>query len=508
MFYTNYFIESLRSRHAGDILLFEGHKSIRAGQLFHSACCLANGLSGKGVKRGDKVVLVVKPGIEFLQIIYANMMLGTIVSIIDPEMGRENYLEKFRQFSPDHAFVDSKLLLLNEHPLLKMLVRKYKKSVPFFPNRYRGGLFTTGIWLPVFKKHTRVSALFKDAGSRKHFEPVNEKEDFLVTYTSGTLTEPKGVVHSYCSISNSIRHLVHMLQNNKDRIIATHLPHYALLGISSGIQVYLWNNNMNAAQKIQYIAERNITTLLGPPSDFVPMIDHLKRNNLSFPACIKNIYLGSAPIYTSFLSKLAPLAGDIKITCLYGMTENLLVTFQNGLEKLCYAADGDLVGAPFPGVNIEIAADGEVYISSDQLFSCYWKIEGLKNRRHATGDIGKLDPTGKLLLLGRKKDMMIRGNFNIYPALYEPTINKIKGVKEAVMIGIYNTQKEDEEIILVIDSETKMDSAYVMKQLISGKYAIDKEAVPDKIVFMKIPHSGRQQKVDRKMLAQQLSALP
>jgi acyl-CoA synthetase (AMP-forming)/AMP-acid ligase II len=114
--YTNYFVEALRNRIDSDIILYEGSKSITAGYLLNSAYALASALHDSGVKKGDKVVMAVKPGIEFLQVMYANMMVGTIISIIDPEMGRENYLQKLKQFAPDHAFVDSKLILLNEHP--------------------------------------------------------------------------------------------------------------------------------------------------------------------------------------------------------------------------------------------------------------------------------------------------------------------------------------------------------------------------------------------------------
>jgi acyl-CoA synthetase (AMP-forming)/AMP-acid ligase II len=122
-----------------------------------------------------------------------------------------------------------------------------------------------------------------------------------------------------------------------------------------------------------------------------------------------------------------------------------------------------------------------------------------------TGDIGKIDDLGRLILLGRKKDMIIRGNFNVYPGLYEPTIHQIEGVKEAVMVGIYNDEKADEEIVLVIDGEEKLTVQHVMKQLTSGKFSIDKEALPDRIVFRPLPHSGRQAKIDRKQLVQQLT---
>lgn len=94
MLYSNQFINTLIERKASDPVLFEDRKTITAGQLLHSSYYLAVKLMEGGVKKGDKVVIVVKPGIEFLQLIYANMMIGTLVSIIDPEMGRENYLAK------------------------------------------------------------------------------------------------------------------------------------------------------------------------------------------------------------------------------------------------------------------------------------------------------------------------------------------------------------------------------------------------------------------------------
>jgi acyl-CoA synthetase (AMP-forming)/AMP-acid ligase II len=503
--YTNYFVDALRNRHESDIILYDGKKSITAGSLLTSAYALASGLQANGVQKGDRVVMAVKPGIEFLQIMYANMMVGTTVAIIDPEMGRENYLQKLKQFSPNHAFLDSMLVLLNEHPLLKYVVLKLSKTVPSFPRIKNCRLFTSGIKLPLFQKHKPVSSLMKTRGEVLNFATIDEKSDFLVTYTSGTLSEPKGVVHHYRGLSKSIRHLTQLLLNNKDEILATHLPHYALLGINAGIKVYLWDNKMDAAAKIEFINQRNITTLFGPPNDFVSIINYLNEKGGHFPACVRNVYLGSAPIYNSFLSRLVRLSDSLKITCMYGMTENLMVTIQDGREKLADGTKGDLVGKPLPDVEIKIAEDGEICLQSDQMYSHYWQHRELRNF-HATGDMGKIDDLGRLVLLGRKKDMIIRGNFNIYPGLYEPTIHKIKGVKEAVMMGIYDNEKADEEIVLVIDGEKGLDARQIMKQLVAGQYSIDKEAVPDRIVFMPIPHSGRQAKIDRKLLLNQLIA--
>jgi acyl-CoA synthetase (AMP-forming)/AMP-acid ligase II len=503
MLYSNYFIDTLRNFDAGKVLLVEGNQSVRAGELLDSSRQLASFLHKKGVEKGDRVVIAVKPGIQFLQIIYANMMLRTLVAIIDPEMGRDNYHAKLKQFNPDHAFADSRLVLLSEHPVAKYILLKWKKTLPSFPILKNATLFTTGMQLPIVQRHTHLKKSYEPTDAKADFMAGEDEDDFLITYTSGTLSQPKGVVHSFGSLANSIRHLAAMLQKNGDRAIATHLPHFALLGISAGIKVYLWDNAHSAKWKVDFIRQNNITTLFGPPSDYLPMVQYLNKVREKFPDSLKSIYLGSAPVYSAFLTRLLACCGQVNVTCLYGMTENLMVTYVDAREKVNASIDGDLVGTPFPNVTISIEDDGEIRTSSDQLFTSYFE-SAKHNGSHLTGDVGKMDERGRLILLGRKKDMIIRRNFNIYTGLYEPTINKIDGIVEAVMLGVYHPEKADEEVFLVIESEQPMDSEVILSKLKEGKYSIDKEALPDKIIFMRLPRSGRQQKVNRKELSELL----
>src|SRR6185436_13381631 len=107
--------------------------------------------------------------------------------------------------------------------------------------------------------------LLRNANSRPDFQTIQEKEDFLITYTSGTLNEPKGVVHSYSSLANSIKYLAQLLQGNGDKVTATHLPHFVLLGINAGVEVHIWDNRMTPEEKLRFIRQHNVTTLFGPP---------------------------------------------------------------------------------------------------------------------------------------------------------------------------------------------------------------------------------------------------
>lgn len=514
MLYSSKLIELLKNSPTDVPLLINGNERIFQQELLAQSETLAQQLIKKGMQENDRAVIVVAPGKEFLITIYALIMVSAVVAIIDPEMGRENYLAKLKQLSPKWALVDSRLLLLQEHPILRFLYFKLKKNGPYFPFNKNIKIIATGSWMPLFQRHLRLNALLKNDLSRIRFGnkelknkiiKINDQREFLVTYTSGTVNTPKGVVHRLDALTLSIKKIMQLLGDGTNQRIATHLPHFMLIGINAGIPVHIWQHEKSAAYKLNFLKENKITTLFGPPSDFLNLMEECKKQSIKFPKSIQHIVLGSAPIHAAFLKKLIPFLNEhTKITCLYGMTEHLLVTTINGRDKINYDCQGDVLGKPVEGVRIKIAEDGEILISSEQLFNRYLHLNE-KSEWHATGDLGYLDKNGYLILTGRKKDMIIRRNMNIYPGLYEPTINKIHGIKTAVMIGKYKEELHDEKIFLVVEKEENISKKNIRQQLEYGEYAIDKEALPDEIVFQKLPRKGRQDKIDRKAIVELLN---
>ena len=124
------------------------------------------------------------------------------------------------------------------------------------------------------------------------------------------------------------------------------------------------------------------------------------------------------------------------------MTEMLPVCFVDMEEKLEYEGSGDLVGAPCPDVRLRIARDGEIMVAGPNLCGAY--LAGPALDELATGDLGRLDADGRLVLLGRKKDMIIRGSYNIYPGLIEEVIAGIAGVRRCAVVGVYDENRADE----------------------------------------------------------------
>jgi len=480
-------------------LLRKGRDLSIAG-LFQKSRQLAAGLSHLGFKTHDIVLVTLPPGEAFLVVIYAVAMLRGKVAIIDPEMGCMNFSAKLCQLGPRWAFVDSRLLLLQEHPLLQLLMYKIRKNVPQIPPLNNCIVISTGRRLPIFRKYLWFNDLLANHDEIR-FSPFENEHEFLIVYTSGTIQEPKGVVHSFHSLTKSISNLVKLIDKKPGDILGTELPHYMLLGVATGIPTCIFTTSVTSPkQRLAEMERMKITLLFGAPAEYLPLIEYCEKNKKLLPRTLRKVFFGSAPVHNKFLRRFFAVAHpSLEAICLYGMTELLVCTWITGKEKLqMKSCDGDMLGRIWDDVECRIHCNGEIMLKSPQLFSRYLHEAG-RDRFHASGDTGYLDESGNLILTGRKKDMIIRKNFNIYPAIYETIIRHYDGVVDCAMVGIYNDSKADEEVYLVVESKSNMNGK-MMRNLQFGPLAVPREAMPDKIIYMPVPRSGRHRKIDKKRL--------
>jgi acyl-CoA synthetase (AMP-forming)/AMP-acid ligase II len=211
---------------------------------------------------------------------------------------------------------------------------------------------------------------------------------------------------------------------------------------------------------------------------------------------------GSAPVLIGFLDRFSKITSpETEVLCIYGATEILPISMTTAKEKLAYDGEGDFLGTLLPGVIIDIEA-GEFLVSGPNLCSKYLH-EKKALYRFTSGDLGFMTQDGKIVLTGRKKDMIIKDHNNVYPGLFEPTISKIKGVKNCALVGVYNESKQDEEIHLCVEKDytalqnNEIFIKYLQKEIRSSEYSIDSYAFPDKIHIMQLPLSGRSRKIDK-----------
>ena len=210
----------------------------------------------------------------------------------------------------------------------------------------------------------------------------------------------------------------------------------------------------------------------------------------------------SAPVRATFLERLHDvLPAGARVDCVYGMTEMLPVAAVTLDDKLAYTGEGDLVGAPVAGVVARVNDAGELLLRGPHLFSRY--IGGSAVTEHATGDLARMD-AGRIVLLGRSKDMIIRREHNIYPEVHEPVIESIAGVRRCAMVGVYDDAAADERVVLVVEPEAWVtDDSFadtVRSALRDGPNRIDLAAQPDLIMLHDVPMGGRSRKVDKQVL--------
>jgi acyl-CoA synthetase (AMP-forming)/AMP-acid ligase II len=157
-------------------------------------------------------------------------------------------------------------------------------------------------------------------------------------------------------------------------------------------------------------------------------------------------------------------------------------------------------------VEARIDERGELHIRGDNVHIGYVGME--RNEWHATGDFARIEDDGSIVLLGRAKDMLIRGKFNLYPGLYEDTIASIPGVAACAIVGVPDPDTADEAVVLYVEPTADLSAAdraklaeTVEHGLRNGDTRIDVDALPDVVlVVAELPRAGRASKIDRAAL--------
>ena len=322
----------------------------------------------------------------------------------------------------------------------------------------------------------------------------------LVVFTSGTTSTPKGVAHTRSSIGAGLAMVAsHLGLRQSDRLYTDQL-HMIVPALMAGACVVIPRRRSDASVALGDLIEYQPTHAYWVPAQFEEIMSRGREAGESLPESLAVVILASAPVPRGFLRRCREaMPAKVRVYSGYAMTEILPVCFVEMGEKLAYEGSGDLVGAPCPGVRLWIAADGEVMVAGANLCNGY--LGQPASDELATGDLGRLDGDGRLVLLGRKKDMIIRGSFNIYPGLIEEVVAGIPGVRRCALVGVYDEKRADEVVVLAFEPEEGIDvpalRSRIQREIGAGPHRIDIQARPDHIVAIDIPLSGRSHKVNK-----------
>ena len=317
-------------------------------------------------------------------------------------------------------------------------------------------------------------------------EPVPRRADELaaILYTSGTTGRSKGAMLTHGNLLSNARVLKAYWDWRPGDVLIHALPIFHVHGLFVAIHGALlngsrmiWFSRFDAAATVARL--KDATVFMGVPTLYVRM---LAEPALSRAACagMRLFISGSAPLLKETFDEWAARTGHV-ILERYGMSETLMLT-----SNPCRAADGERVGGTvgfaLPGVGVRVrnergmpVAAGEVggiEVKGPNVFKGYWRMpektaeEFTPDLWFKTGDVGRLDAEGRVTIVGRSKDLIISGGYNVYPAEVEGVINELPGVAETAVVGVPHPDFGEAVVaVLVPRPGAALDPAAVLASL-------------------------------------------
>lgn len=322
-------------------------------------------------------------------------------------------------------------------------------------------------------------------------------------FTSGTTEAPRAVVHTRGSLGAGLADVAAASMRAGQRVVTDQL----MVGIPALIAGAHWilprpGLDPGAAPERYLALLPDADVLFASPAGLDAILRLLEQRPELAPRRLETLILGGAPVLRPLLERALARFPGVTIRAVYGMTEILPVAIADGAEKLARTGDGDYVGRLAPSVRARVD-DGELVLSGPGMASGYLGEPPLTEVR--TGDLARLDGD-ELVLLGRAKDMFIRGTQNVYPGLYEPVIAGLPGVRDVVLTGVADAIGDDRIVVLVVpeDPPPTLDAGHPVAVAVARALPglIDAGALPDAVFASpELPRTGRSRKLDRRAIA-------
>jgi acyl-CoA synthetase (AMP-forming)/AMP-acid ligase II len=495
------------------------------------------GLRDAGLRDGDRVLFSVRPGADAVVLALAIVHAGGTVVFADPGAGESLFRARAALAAPRWVAAESMLYLASSGPLRPLARRRGLELAPYARLVPEARHIYAGPWLPGVPRGAtrlrrwgharsahggpegdRIPESARGVGIASESGRVDSElqRAALIVFTSGTTDAPKAVVHTRGSLGAGLAAFAAGVGiRPRQRVLTDQL----MVGIPALIAGAHWvlpptgaNPGARPEQYLRLLPETEL--LFAVPATLDALLRALDARPELMPRRLDTIVVGGAPVLRPLLERAFARFPDATVRAVYGMTEILPVAIADGREKLAEldaagigAGGGDPVGRIAAGVTARIDA-GELVLAGPGLARGYLGQPALTELR--TGDLARLDGE-RLTLLGRAKDMFIRGTQNVYPALYEPIIAGLPGVADAAMAGLPDAIGDDRIVVAIVPENaapphptTAHPLAVAVARALPG--LIDVGVLPDAVVVLsELPRAGRSRKLDRAALADLLA---
>jgi malonyl-CoA/methylmalonyl-CoA synthetase len=436
------------------VLIRHDHKEISGIELYLLTSQIANVLKDSGVEPGHRVAMQTEKTVEALALYLGCLRAGAL----------------FLPLNTAYTPAEMKYFIDNAEPTVVVCDPKSEAALSEF-TKPRGLKLLT---LDSFGKGSLNDQILK-AGTT--FTNVARVPDDLaaILYTSGTTGRSKGAMLSHENLLSNANSLCEAWHFNSDDILLHSLPIFHVHGLFVAINVL-----MKAQGKIIFLPKFNVdqileflpkaTSMMGVPTFYTRLLSD-GRFTKNLTKHMRLFVSGSAPLLSETHRAFETRTGH-RILERYGMTE----TTMNTSNPYDGERRAGTVGFPLPGVEARITDEktgailksneiGILEVRGPNVFKGYWrmpektKTEFREDGFFITGDIAQIDSEGYVAIVGRAKDLIISGGFNVYPKEIEIKIDALEGVMESAVIGAPHPDFGEAVIAVVVCAKGKITTA-------------------------------------------------
>ncbi len=435
----------------------------------------ANGLRSLGLSRGMRVLLMVRPGFEFVGLSFALFKMGVVPVMIDPGMGMRRLLECVRGVDL-HGFIGIPLA----HVLRVLRPRSFRNLEHIVTVGRRWG------W-----GGASLAALARRG--RPHFKPVPTRRDetAAILFTSGSTGPAKGVVYEHGVFGAQVEAIQQHYGIEPGEVDLPVFPLFALFSAAMGMTSVIADMDpshparVDPVKIVAAVSDQKITTTFGSPAVWNPVATHCMEQGVTLGS-MRRVLIAGAPVPYHVIEKLhrvLPPGGEVYTP--YGATESLPVASIGGREVLSGCSDrtrrgaGFCVGKPVPGTDLRLIriADeaipawsdelevgdgeiGEIVVSGEVVTKEYFglekatamsKIRDGERIWHRIGDVGYLDKEGRIWFCGRKAHRVTTSHGVLFSVRCEAIFNEHGDVARSALVGI--GEPGNTSAVIVIEPE-------------------------------------------------------
>ncbi len=444
-------------------------------------------LKALGVERGDRVMLMVRPSMEFICLTFALFKIGAVVILIDPGMGYKNLLRCIASVQP---------LVLIGIPQVQLFSRLFRKPFKTVKTRICVGpsFGLLGITL---------DAATRDIGTE--FASVTTAEDELaaIIFTTGSTGPPKGVQYSHGTFYSQLQLIRDYYKIGPGDVDQPGFPLFALFATALGATAVIPDMDptrpaeVDPAKFIRSLIDWKVTYSFGSPAIWNVVSNYCLERDITLP--VQKILMAGAPVSGELIKRVQRIMspkGEIHTP--YGATECLPLASITGREIQEHTwpqtrlGRGTCVGRPLPGMSIaiikpvdgpladwadavvlppgeigEIVAKGPVVTKAydhNEQETRHAKIADSSGIRHRMGDMGYLDSQGRLWFCGRKAHRVLTAKGVMYTICCEAIFNEHEKVLRSALVGV-GRSGEQQPVLIVELREKVVDTGQLFNEL-------------------------------------------